>query len=351
MTPDFTTPGRAAPRADLTFLRRRRRAAPVSSSAPPDSGGRREVPGTVSLDLDGGEPGGGSPSSAGMRAPHGGVAPDLAGGSVSQGGASPDLAGTRAPHGGALSDLAGASTSAGGGSLDLDGREPVELSRESATRGDASLDLDGEPAALDRTPRPPQPDTRPAPPARRAGRPGRPVVRLGAGRRLKLGPKTPAVTLDRLQSAIGLLTAEAVSGTAALGCAYDLADGRSGFLGSGTTASRTPLLAVRRRSVSADLRQVRQLVRLVVIAVFPPAEAPPGLLVVSTWDGSRLELPLGRPGRGRVTVPLSIHNVGGELVLRAEEGETLSSPRAAAEAFGFDRISWLDDSTCAGGVA
>lgn len=179
------------------------------------------------------------------------------------------------------------------------------------------------------------------------------MVRLGAGRRLQLGPKTPAVTLDRLQSAIGLLTVEAVCASAApgLGCAYELADGRSAFLGSGTTASRTPFLAVRRRSVSADLRQVRQLVRLVVTAVFPPAKASPGLLVVSTWDGSRLELPLGKPGGGRVTVPLSIHNVGGELVLRAEAVEALTSPRAAVEAFGFHRISWLDDFTCAGGVA
>ncbi|WIY05132.1 hypothetical protein QRX60_15295 [Amycolatopsis mongoliensis] len=246
-----------------------------------------------------------------------------------------DLAGAPAPPGGGSLDLASA-PAPGGVSLDLGGGEI----------GSVSLDLAPPPPL-------PPPDSRPAPPARRAGRPGRPVVRLGAGRRLQLGPKTPAVTLDRLQSAVGLLTVEAMcaAATPALGCAYDLADGRSAFLGSGTTASRTPFLAVRRRSVSADLRQVRQLVRLVVVAVFPPAAAPPGLLVVSTWDGSRLELPLGKPAGGRVTVPLSIHNVGGELVLRAEAGEGLSSPRAAAEAFGFHRIGWLDDFTCAGGVA
>ncbi|GLY35636.1 hypothetical protein Amsp01_016600 [Amycolatopsis sp. NBRC 101858] len=341
MTLDFTAPGRAESRTDLTFLRRRRPA------APPDSGGGREVPGAGSLDLDGGMPGGALPSSAGVRAPHGRVSLDLDGREPvepARGDVSLDLDG-QAPVGG-MPSTAGMRAPRGRVSLDLDGREPVELAR-----GDLSLDLGGEPAVLDRAPRPSQPDTRLALPVRRVGRPGRPVVRLGAGRRLQLGPKTPAVTLDRLQSAIGLLTAEAVSGTVTLGCAYDLADGRSGFLGSGTTASRTPVLAVRRRSVSADLRQVRQLARLVVIAVFPPAEAPPGLLVVSTWDGGRLELSLGKPGRGRVTVPLSLHNVGGELVLRAEEAEALSSPRAAAEAFGFDRISWLDDSTCAGGVA
>ncbi|MEV6647198.1 hypothetical protein [Amycolatopsis sp. NPDC051371] len=293
MTLDFTAPGRAAPRGDLTFLRRRRRAAaPVVSDAPLDLDAEPVVVGGASLDLD--------------------AAP---------------------------AQVSRESGAFDGVSLDLD-VAPASLSRESAGLRGASLDF-----AL----RSALPDTRPALPARRAGRPGRPVVRLGAGRRLQLGPKTPAVTLDRLQSAIGLLTAEAVSGAAALGCAYELADGRSAYLGSGTTASRTPFLAVRRRSVSADLRQVRQLVRLVVIAVFPPGEAPPGLLIVSTWDGCRLELPLGKSGR--VTVPLSVHNVDGELVLRAEAAEALTSPRAAVEAFGFPRISWLDDFTCAGGVA
>jgi hypothetical protein len=280
MTLDFTTPGRASPRADLAFLRRRvSTSAPVGSS--PDLAGGPAMAGSASLDLDGGAP---------------------------------------------MTDLV---------SLDHTARPAV--------LGDGSLDLTRPPVV---------PDARPTPPARRSGRPGRPVRRLGAGRHRQLGPKTPAVTLDRLQSAIGLLTVEAVCASAAaeLGCAYELADGRSAFLGFGTTASRTPFLAVRRRSVSADLRQVRQLVRLVVIAVFPPAKVSPGLLVVSTWDAGRLELPLGKPGGGRVTVPLSIHNVGGELVLRAEVVEALASPRAAVEAFGFHRISWLDDFTCAGGV-
>jgi hypothetical protein len=168
-----------------------------------------------------------------------------------------------------------------------------------------------------------------------------------------LGAKTPAVTLDRLQSGIGLLTVEAVhpAGGPGLVSAYELTDGRSALLGPGASAppaSRTPFLAVRQRSLSADLRQVGHLVRLVVIAVFPaPDERPPGLLVVTTWDGGRLELPLDRPGGSPVTVPLSIHNVGGELVCRAETAESLTSPRAAGEAFGFRRISWLDDSTSA----
>ncbi|MFJ9781471.1 hypothetical protein ACIRSS_17915 [Amycolatopsis sp. NPDC101161] len=292
MSLDFTAPG-GPPRADLGFLRRRRPAA-----APVSGGG--------TLDLSGGvaPPFGGEPVPASAAAQVLGDAP------IERGGGSP-----------------------GGVSLDLGG-EPVPAG-----------------VSLNVAARPVVPDARPEPPRCRSGRPGRPVVRVRPRGRLQLGPKTPAVTLDRRQSAIGLLTVEAVGAAAAFGCAYDLTDGRSAYLGSGTTATRTPFLAVRRRSVSADLRQVRQLVRLVVLAVFPPSQAPPGLLVVSTWDGATLELPLGKPAAGRVTVPLSVHNVGGELVLRAETAEAFTSPRAAVDAFGFHRIGWLDDATCAGSGA
>ncbi len=237
-----------------------------------------------------------------------------------------------------------------GGLLDLSG-EPAPASPVSsgpAVSPGASLDLSEPPASSGASPelsgRPATPPSvrRPAP----SRRTGPLVVRARPGARMLLGPKVPAVTLDRLQSGIGLLTVEAVpAGGVELACAYDLADGRSALIGPGTAAppaSRTPFLAVRRRSVAADLRQVRLLTRLVVLAVFPAAApAEPGALVVTTWDGCRFEVPLERPGR--VSVPLSICNVGGELVLRAEAAEAFSLPRAACEAFGFPRISRLDD--------
>lgn len=44
-------------------------------------------------------------------------------------------------------------------------------------------------------------------------------------------------------------------------------------------------------------------------------------------------------------VPLSIYDVDGEIVLR-NEGIVVDGPvRAAALAFGFDRITWVDDHT------
>lgn len=291
MTLDFGTPARSVPRVDVGFLRRRRRRTPAVEPPLVPSGGL--------LDLSS-EP---APTPPVRRRV---VSPVSAGRSL-------DL-----PAGPAVSP---------GASLDL--------SAESPASSGASPELSGRPATA--------PSARRPAPSRRTGPL---VVRARPGARMLLGPKVPAVTLDRLQSGIGLLTVEAVpAGGVELACAYDLADGRSALIGPGTAAppaSRTPFLAVRRRSVAADLRQVRLLTRLVVLAVFPAATpADPGALVVTTWDGCRFEVPLERPGR--VSVPLSICNVGGELVLRAEAAEAFSLPRAACEAFGFPRISRLDD--------
>jgi hypothetical protein len=204
-----------------------------------------------------------------------------------------------------------------------------------------SLDLSDEPTATRAAPA--APSVRFEPPPRRTGRPGRPVVRVRPGTRTLLGAKTPAVTLDRLQSGIGVLAvASPRSGGPDLACAYELTDGRSALIGPGTAApaaSRTPLLAVRSRSLSVDLRQVGLLARLLVLAVFPAAVVPSGALVVTTWDGARLEVPLDQAGR--VVVALSVHNLAGELVLRAEAADA-GSPRAACAAYGFDGISRLE---------
>ena len=51
-------------------------------------------------------------------------------------------------------------------------------------------------------------------------------------------------------------------------------------------------------------------------------------------------------GRWRVpAVVLSIYNVGGELVLRAERELVAGGVREATRAFGYDRIAWADDGT------
>jgi len=44
-------------------------------------------------------------------------------------------------------------------------------------------------------------------------------------------------------------------------------------------------------------------------------------------------------------VLMSIYQVRGELVLRAEMQTLFGDVRDAARAYGYDRISWLDDRT------
>jgi hypothetical protein len=67
-----------------------------------------------------------------------------------------------------------------------------------------------------------------------------------------------------------------------------------------------------------------------------------GTLIVSTLGGARIEVPLDRAPSPNVLVALSVFNVGGELVLRAELDEVAGTVRDACVAHGYDRITWLD---------
>jgi hypothetical protein len=99
--------------------------------------------------------------------------------------------------------------------------------------------------------------------------------------------------------------------------------------------------------VSLDLRQVRTLRRMVVYA-FSENRQPiswGGTLVVTTFGGGRLEVPLESLQGGDIAVLMSIYQVRGELVLRAEMQTLHGDVRAASRAYGFDKITWLDDRT------
>ncbi len=174
-----------------------------------------------------------------------------------------------------------------------------------------------------------------------------------------LTAKAPTVTLNRLQSGIGVLTIEAACSAAVgdlrIGAAYELADGHSSTvsrLDSPTAPrdSRRPVILARREQYErlvVDLRQSRSLDRLVVYA-FSESGAQlnwGGTLTVSTAGGARIDVPLDRPAAGGVTVLLSLYNVRGEFVLRAELEHFDGSIREAATAYGFERIGWLDDRT------
>jgi hypothetical protein len=193
-----------------------------------------------------------------------------------------------------------------------------------------------------------------------------PVARARADARVKarsrkaLTVAAPTVTLTRLQSAIGTLTFEAACsaevGDLCIGCAYQLRTGysstvqRSGGNRFAPPDSRRPVLVASREHyerVEADLRQSGDLQRLVVYA-FSESRAQlrwGGTLVAETVGEARVELPLDSLRGGDVAVLMSLYNVRGEFVLRAEMETLNGGVREACRAYGFDRITWLDDRT------
>jgi uncharacterized protein involved in tellurium resistance len=181
----------------------------------------------------------------------------------------------------------------------------------------------------------------------------------GAGRTV-LSVSSPTVTLTRTQSAIGSLTFEtAVSaqvGDVRLGCAYELRSGISSTVQTtggerfAPPQSRRPILVAgheRYERISVDLRQSNDLRRLVIYAFSESRRQLTwgGTLIVTTFGGARIEVPLEGLAPGEVAVLMSLYNVRGEFVLRAELHTVQGSIREASRAYGYDRITWLDDRT------
>ena len=182
---------------------------------------------------------------------------------------------------------------------------------------------------------------------------------MPSGRQHLLSVRDPTVVLTRLQSGIGELTIEAVAssdvGDLRLGAAYELHSGTTSTvqLAGGNRfapSSRRPVIVASRdeyEQLGVDLRQVRDLKRIVVYA-FSESRAQltwSGTLVIATSGGARIELPLESLYAGRIAVLISIYNMAGELVIRAEMETIVGDVREAARAYGFDRITWRDDRT------
>jgi hypothetical protein len=188
----------------------------------------------------------------------------------------------------------------------------------------------------------------------------RPVPRARSGAQTILTKQHPTITLSRVQSGVGTLSIELVCSSAVgdvrLGAAYELADATTSIVqyDSGIPAaprdSRRPVIAGSRAQydrLTVDLRQTRALSRMVVYAYSRSGQAITwaGTLMCSTFGGARIELPLELgPWRGPLVL-MSIYNVRGEFVLRAEMEPIAGGIREAARAFGFDRIIWADDQT------
>jgi len=170
---------------------------------------------------------------------------------------------------------------------------------------------------------------------------------------LLLTPAAPVVALTRLASGVGALTIEvAVPRGAAevrLGCAYTLASGQESFVDSAAGApagSPRPPVAGGRDRITLDLRQVRDLARalLVVQAVAHAPATWDAMLVLTTHAGSRIDVPLASAPSSVAVAAVSLAQVRGEIVVRAEL-DPADSARAACAAFGYEAISWLDNAT------
>lgn len=187
--------------------------------------------------------------------------------------------------------------------------------------------------------------------------------RLAPGSQQLLGLTAPTVTLTRVQSGIGQLEVEAVCSAAVgdlrLGAAYQFADGASSTVQytGGTRfapSSRHPVIVAGRdeyEHLRLDLRHAREFERMAIYA-FSESRSEltwGGTLVATTFGGARIELPLESLHPGRVAVLMSIYNLAGEFVIRAEM-ETIhdGDVREAARAYGYDRITWRDDRSPAG---
>jgi uncharacterized protein involved in tellurium resistance len=255
-----------------------------------------------------------------------------------------------------------ASAPATSSSLDLSGPAPAQ---PPATASSSSLDLSDAPAP---TPQPAPtssssldlsdaPVAAPPPPASRRARP---VHRTRKGVPTLLSPSAPSVNLTRLQAGIGTLTFEAAwseaVGDLRLGCAYQLRSGLSSTLqlAAGNRFappnSRRPVIVAHRdefEQISIDLRQCQDLERLVVYG-FSVSRAQinwGGTLVVTTFGQDRIELPIEFRPSGGTAVFMSLYNVLNEFVIRAEMEIVNGEIRDACRAYGFDRITWLDDRT------
>lgn len=181
----------------------------------------------------------------------------------------------------------------------------------------------------------------------------------GRDRRI-LTAHRPTVTLNRLQSAIGTLTFEAACPAGVeqvrLGCLYQLTSGWSSTVQradgnrEGPRHSARPVILAHREQfeqLSVDLRQADTLHRLTAF-LYSPSDSPvptAGTFIVNTFGGASIEVSLELAASARCLAVMSLYNIDGEFVLRAEMEPIAGAVRAIGKAYGYDQITWIDDRT------
>lgn len=165
-------------------------------------------------------------------------------------------------------------------------------------------------------------------------------VRRAEGR-TALTRDTPAVTLDRRQSAIGSLAFE-LAGGGELSCAWELVGGEAGLVSDASDVrvspmfGRRPIVQLVDRQLVVGLRHVRRLRRLLLLCE-ALTDAKPLRLVGHLLDGGTIES--AHTATEPALVTLAVYQVNGELVIRREDAGFASVEKAVA-AYGF-AASWL----------
>ncbi len=165
-----------------------------------------------------------------------------------------------------------------------------------------------------------------------------------------LGVQEHVVHLTRMQSAAGRLeiTPAVASGEQlALGCALETSDRQEAIvlpaLNRQGPDPRRPVVRCGAQGVEIDLRRVRILSRLLVLAVTP--RLPGGTLVVRTYGDSRMEIPLPTAATLGAQALLTAYVVQGRLVLRAELDPFSGTLQQVCGAYGYTDLTWRDPAT------
>jgi uncharacterized protein involved in tellurium resistance len=190
--------------------------------------------------------------------------------------------------------------------------------------------------------------------------PVRQARRTAGAAATRLTRAEPTVTLSRIQSGTGalelVLTRAASAGDLALGCVFELADGTGavvqqlGGATAGPPGTVRPVVRWKARpdgeSLLIDLRRVADLRRALIYGYSPSVAVLSwnGVLVATTYGGARIEFAVAHPPFSGTLALLTIHNVHGELVLRAEMDEHHGPPEMAAVAWDH-HLPWIDGRT------
>ncbi|GLY07716.1 MULTISPECIES: hypothetical protein [Actinoplanes] len=181
-----------------------------------------------------------------------------------------------------------------------------------------------------------------------------PVRRVAPDRPLALTPPTPTAVLTRIQSGVGTLTAtmhwsEPGVGRLLVACQRRSREVRVLNPEPGSLVEAGGLLLDHRGgspSLTWDLLHVREIDRLMLAVTANRGPRPlTGVLTLVTYSGARVEVPVELPPEAMVSVLVTIFQVDGELVLRAERDTVGATLKDACDAYGYGAVTWINPYT------